>query len=154
DITRSAGIQFTHTNGSSGRLYFAETAGVGCAFLDYNNDGKLDLFLVNSSLLPGYPEKGPFYSALYRNNGNGTFTDVTQEAGVADPRFSTSAAWLDYDRDGKLDLFVCDYARWTPEIDRLCPDAFGRKHNCGPTYYKGEPSVLYHNNGDGTFTDV
>jgi hypothetical protein len=204
DVTRTAGIHFQHTNGRSGRLYFPETAGVGCAFLDYNNDGKLDLFFVNGSRLPGFSGKGPFYSALYRNNGDGTFTDVTKEAGLAvdcygmgiavadydgdgfqdlyltalgpnhlfhnngdgtftdvtkkagvgDPHFSTSAAWLDYDRDGKLDLFVCNYAQWTPVTDQLCPDSFGRKHNCGPTYYKGVPSALYHNSGDGTFRDV
>jgi hypothetical protein len=204
DVTDAAGIHFKHTNGRSGRLYFAETAGSGCAFLDYNNDGKLDLFLVNGTRLPGFQGKGPFYSALYRNdgkgqftdvtqqaglavecygmgvavadydgdgfedlyltalgpnhlfhnNGDGTFTDVTKKAGVGDPRFSTSAAWFDYDRDGNLDLFVCNYCEWSPDTDQLCPDSFGRKRNCGPTYYKGVPSVLYHNNGDGTFTDV
>jgi hypothetical protein len=204
DVAQPAGIHFKHTSGRSGRLYFPETVGSGCAFLDYNNDGKLDLFLVNSSRLPGYPEKGPFYPALYRNNGNdtftdvtreaglavdcyghgvavadydgdgfedlyltalgpnhlfhnngdGTFTDVTRKAGVGDPHFSTSAAWFDYDRDGKLDLFVCNYCQWTPETNQLCPDSFGRKHMCAPTFYKGVPSTLYHNNGDGTFTDV
>src|SRR5713226_7024928 len=79
DVTEAAGIHFHHTSGRSGRLSFPETVGSGCAFLDYNNDGKLDLFLVNSSRLPGYKGKGPFYPALYRNNGNGTFTDVTKE---------------------------------------------------------------------------
>jgi hypothetical protein len=204
DVTEAAGIHFHHTSGRSGRLYFPETVGSGCAFLDYNNDGKLDLFLVNSSRLPGYPDKGPFYPALYRNNGNGTFTDVTKEAGLAidcyglgvavadydgdgfedlyltalgpnhlfhnhgdgtftdvtrkagvgDSHFSTSAVWFDYDRDGKLDLFVCNYCQWTPATNQLCPDPFGRMHMCSPTYYQGAPSVLYHNRGDGTFTDV
>jgi hypothetical protein len=203
-VTAAAGIRFKHTNGSSGRLYTAETAGSGCAFLDYNNDGRLDLFLVNSSRLPGYPGKGPFYSVLYRNNGDGSFTDVTKEAGLAvdcygmgvaiadydgdgfqdlyltavgpnhlfhnngdgtftdvtkragvgDAHWGTSAAWFDYDRDGKLDLFVGNYAEWTPETNKVCPDSFGRKRICGPTSYKGVPSVLYHNNGDGTFSDV
>jgi hypothetical protein len=204
DVTAAAGIRFAHTNGSSGRLYTAETAGSGCAFLDYNNDGRLDLFLVNSTRLPGYPGKGPFYSALYRNeggghftdvtkeaglavdcygmgvavadydgdgyedlyltavgpnhlfhnNGDGTFSDVTRKAGVGDPRWSTSAVWFDYDRDSRLDLFVGNYCRWTPETNKVCPDSFGRKRICGPTTYPGVPSVLYHNNGDGTFTDV
>jgi enediyne biosynthesis protein E4 len=204
DVTQAAGIHFKHTSGRSGRLYFPETVGSGCAFLDYNNDGKLDLFLVNSSRLPGYRGQGPLYSALYRNNGNGTFTDVTKaaglavdcygmgvavadddgdgfedlyltalgpnhlfhnngdgtftdvtrKAGVGDSHFSTSAAWLDYDRDGKLDLFVCNYCQWTPQTNQLCPDPLGRMHMCSPAYYKGEPSTLYRNNGDGTFTDV
>jgi hypothetical protein len=204
DVTEAAGIHFKHTSGRSGRLYFPETVGSGCAFLDYNNDGKLDLFLVNSSRLPGYPNPGPFYPALYRNNGNGsftdvtkqaglavdcyglgvavadydgdgfddlyltalgpnhlfhnkgdgTFTDVTRKAGVGDSHFSTSAVWFDYDRDGKLDLFVCNYCQWTPRTNQLCPNPFGRMHMCSPTYYQGAPSVLYRNNGDGTFADV
>jgi hypothetical protein len=204
DVTEAAGIHFRHTAGRSGRLLLPETAGAGCAFLDYNRDGKLDLFLVNSSRLPGYTGKGPFYSALYRNDGDGhftdvtaaaglavqcygfgvavadydgdgfpdlyltalgpnhlfhnnrdgTFTDVTKTAGVGDPHFSTSAAWLDYDRDGDLDLFVCNYCQWSLELNQICPDSAGRKHMCGPSYYKGVSSTLYRNNGDGTFTDV
>jgi hypothetical protein len=204
DVTEEAGIHFKHTNGRSGRLYLPETVGSGCAFLDYNNDGRLDLFLVNASRLPGYPGKGPFFSALYRNegqgrftdvtqpaglavecygmgvaiadyngdgfqdlyltalgpnhlfrnNGDGSFSEVTQRAGVGDRRFSTSAAWFDYDRDGHLDLFVANYCHWSPQINKICPDSLGRKHLCGPTYYQGDPSTLYRNNGDGTFTDV
>src|SRR5438105_3292653 len=77
DVTETAGIQFRHTAGRAGRLLLPETLGAGCAFLDYNRDGKLDLFLVNSSRLPGYPGKGPFYPALYRNDG-ARFTDVTK----------------------------------------------------------------------------
>jgi enediyne biosynthesis protein E4 len=204
DVTEAAGIRFRHTSGRSGRFYLPETLPAGCAFLDYNNDGKLDLFLVNSSRLPGSSAPKPTYSALYRNDGNGRFTDVTREAGlavdcyglgvavadydgdgfqdlyltamgpnhlfhnngdgtftdlaqkagVADARFSTCAAWLDYDRDGNLDLFVGNYARWSPALNQLCPDSLGRVHLCGPTYYQGESSALYHNNGDGTFRDV
>jgi hypothetical protein len=204
DITATAGIHFRHTSGRSGRFYLPETLGAGCAFLDYNNDGRLDLFFVNSSRLPGFTGVGPFYPALYRddgggrftdvtrqaglavecyglgvaiadydgdgfpdlyltamgpshlyhNNGDGTFTDVTRHARVGDTHFSTSAAWLDYDRDGDLDLFICHYCRWTPALNHLCPDSLGRNHLCGPTYYEGEPSTLYRNNGDGTFTDV
>jgi enediyne biosynthesis protein E4 len=204
DVTGAAGIRFKHTNGRSGRLYFPETAGSGCALLDYNNDGRLDLFFVNSSRLPGFKEKGPFYPALYRNEGNGRFTDVTKaaglaldcygmgvavadydgdgfqdlfltalgpnhlfrnkgdgtftevtaKAGVGKAGFWTSAVWWDYDRDGHLDLFVGNYCRWSPETDQICPDTYGGKHNCGPTHYKGLPSALYRNLGDGTFADV
>jgi enediyne biosynthesis protein E4 len=203
-MTAASGIHFRHTSGRSGRFYLPETLGAGCAFLDYNDDGRLDLFLVNSSRLPGSSARGPFFPALYRNDGSGRFTDVTQQAGLAvecyglgvsiadydadgfpdlyltgmgsnhlfhnngdgtfadvtrqarvgGAHFSTSAAWLDYDRDGDLDLFVCNYCRWSPTLNQVCPDALGRKHLCGPTYYEGEPSTLYRNNGDGTFTDV
>jgi hypothetical protein len=204
DVTKTAGIRFRHTNGASGRFYLPETVGSGCAFLDYNNDGKPDLFLVNSSRLPGYPDKGPFFPALYRNNGDrtftdvtkssglavdcygmgvaiadydgdgfedlyltalgpshlfhnngdGTFADVTRKAGVGGRRWGTSAAWLDYDRKGRLDLFVCNYCQWSPETNQSCSDSSGRKRICGPTYYRGAPSTLYRNNGDGTFSDV
>ncbi len=204
DVTEAAGIRFTHTVGRSGRLYLPETLGSGCGFLDYNHDGKLDLFLVNGSRLPGFSGQGPFSSALYRNDGgghftdvtkaaglavdwygmgvavadydgdgfpdlfltavgpchlfhnqgDGTFTDVTANAGVGRPGFWTAAAWFDYDRDGRLDLFVGNYCQWSPATNKVCPDALGRKHMCGPTYYQGLPPALYHNNGDGTFTDV
>src|SRR5262245_41485672 len=126
DVTDAAGIHFKHTSGRSGRLYFAETVGSGCAFLDYNNDGKLDLFLVNSSRLPGYPGKGPFYSALYRNNGDGTFSDVTKEAGLAVDCYALGVAIADYDGDGFEDLYLTVLG----------------------------PNHLFHNNGNGTFTDV
>ena len=82
DVTDAAGIRFRHTNGASGRFYLAETMGAGCAFLDYNNDGKPDLFFVNSGRLPGFHGAGPFYPALYRNKGDGTFEDVTRQAGL------------------------------------------------------------------------
>src|SRR5687768_10925452 len=126
DVTEAAGIQFKHTSGRSGRLYFPETAGSGCAFLDYNNDGRLDLFLVNSSRLPGFPGKGPFYSALYRNEGNGRFTDVTQAAGLAADCDGLGVAVADYDGDGFQDLYLT---------------ALGPNH-------------LFHNKGDGTFAEV
>jgi enediyne biosynthesis protein E4 len=207
DVSEQAGIHFTHTSGASGRLYLPETMGAGCAFLDYDGDGRQDLFFVNSSRLPGFRGKGPFYSALYRNRGDGTFQDVTRPAGLAfecygmgcavgdydnDGRedlyvtalggnhlfhnergptgearfvdvtrragaaasgFSTSCAWLDYNRDGYLDLFVCRYARWSPEINRICLSSAG-PYLCTPTAYQGQPSLLYRNNGNGTFTDV
>jgi enediyne biosynthesis protein E4 len=100
--------------------------GSGCAFLDYNNDGKLDLFLVNSSRLPGYKERGPFFPALYRNEGGGRFTDVTQAAGLALDCYGMGAAVADYDGDGFQDLLLT---------------ALGSCH-------------LFHNQGDGTFAEV
>jgi hypothetical protein len=126
DVTAAAGIRFRHTNGASGRLYLPETVGSGCAFLDYNNDGKLDLFLVNSTRLPGYKKSGPFYSALYRNEGSGRFTDVTKAAGLALDCYGMGVAVADYDADGFQDLYLT---------------ALGPNH-------------LFRNNGDGTFSDV
>jgi enediyne biosynthesis protein E4 len=198
DVAETSGVHFKHSNGASGRMYLAETMGSGCAFLDYDRDGRLDLFLVNSSRLPCSSKKGPFYPALYRQQADGSFMDVTREAGLAidcygmgcavgdydndghpdlyltayggshlfhnmgngrfaevtraagapGPGFGTSAAWFDYDRDGFLDLFVCSYCRWTPALNQSCGDI------CGPSYYRGTSSILYRNNGDGTFTDV
>jgi hypothetical protein len=126
DATDEAGIRFVHTSGASGRLYFPETVGAGCAFLDYDADGDLDLFLVNSSRLPGFTGKGPFYPALYRNRGNGRFEDRTREAGLAIDCYGIGCAVGDYDNDGHPDLYLT---------------ALGPNH-------------LFHNNGNGTFTDV
>ncbi len=203
DVTDAAGIRFKHANGASGRFYLAETMGAGCGFLDFDNDGKLDLFLVNSGRLPGFKGAGPFYPALYRNrgdgtfedvtrraglavelygmgvavadydadgfqdlyltgvgpnrlfhnNGNGTFADVTKKAGVGDPHFSTSAAWFDYDRDSRLDLYVGNYCRWSPATNKVCEGSKG-DFICPPDHYEGDSGTLYHNNGDGIFTDV
>jgi enediyne biosynthesis protein E4 len=202
DVAPEAGIHFRHTNGESGRSFIAETLGSGCAFLDYDGDGRLDLFLVNSSRLPGFHGKGPFYPALYHNEGGGKFrdvtreaglaidsygmgvavadydndgdpdllltgyggshlfrndgghfTDVTRKAGVTKPAWGTSAAWFDYDRDGSVDLFICNYLDWTPQTNQVCGEP-GHRYSCDPTYYPGTASVLYHNNRNGTFTDV
>ena len=96
---------------------------------------------------------------LYHNNGDGTFTDVTAKAGVAGlsttgkKLWGAAAAWLDYDNDGKLDLFVSNYLDWSFETSRVC-GAPGKRISCSPTLYRGEPNILYHNNGDGTFADV
>lgn len=224
DITDASGIQFRHVNGATGRKYLPETMGAGVAFLDYDNDGWLDLLFVNSASWPG-SKPIPATPALYRNETNGKFRDVTKKAGldrtfygmgvaVADfdadgfvdlyitavgpnrllrntlgdridgPKdvsrgkaffqdvtseagvagapveglglrwkWSASAAWLDYDRDGRLDLFVCNYVHWSPQTDQFC----GRnnvKTYCVPQTYRGLNCTLYHNEGDMRFRDV
>ena len=117
DVTDSAGIHFKHTDGAAGEFHLPETLGAGGAFLDYNNDGYLDLYLVNSAAR----------SMLYRNNGDGTFTDVTRSAGVANQgSYGHGVACGDYDNDGSVDIYVTNFGS----------------------------NRLYHNNGDGTFTDV
>lgn len=126
DVTTQAGIHFKHMNGSTGRKYLVETMGPGCAFFDYNNDGYLDLYFVNGGLLPGFEAASRPRNALYRNNGDGTFTDVTEKAGVEGSGYGMGVAVGDYNNDGFADLFIT---------------CFGS-------------SILYRNNGDGTFTDV
>jgi enediyne biosynthesis protein E4 len=116
---------------------------MGVAVADYDNDGFADVFVTSLS-----------GTTLYRNNGNGTFTDVTAKAGVASPGWSTGAGFFDFDNDGKLDLFVTRYIEWTFATNRWCGDAATGRHYCHPKLYRGMTSVLYRNNGDGTFTDV
>ena len=167
DVSKSAGIEFKHNSGAYGGKLLPETLGSGCAFLDYDNDGYQDILLVNSMDWPGHKRTRSTLK-LYRNNRNGTFTDVskaagldielygmgvavgdydndgfadilvtcvgqnrlfhntgkgtfldvTRSSGLAGRRaFSTSAVWFDYDRDGLLDLFVCNYVNWSPEHD-------------------------------------
>jgi hypothetical protein len=203
DATAQAGLRFKHNSGAYGKKYMPETLGSGCAFLDYDNDGWQDILLINSM---SWPERkgAKSFSSLYHNNRNGTFTDVTKEAGlavemyglgcavadydndgladiyitclgpnrlfrnlgggkfadvsakanVADPGFSTSAAWVDYDRDGKLDLFVCNYVEWSIEKDLYCTLDGKNKSYCTPERYKGQSSTLYRNRGDGSFENV
>jgi hypothetical protein len=118
--------------------------GMGIAVADFDNDGFPDLFIT------GYPA-----CALFHNNGNGTFTDVTEKAGLRNAgEWAASAAWIDYDRDGYPDLFVANYAELS--FDRPAPrcDYAGQRVYCMQTAYQGRPPKLYHNNGDGTFTDV
>ena len=121
---------------------------MGAAAADYDNDGMTDLYVT-----------GVNRNFLYRNNGDGTFTDVTEHAGVTGINatgkklWSVSAAWVDYDNDGRLDLFVNSYLDWTPENNKVCGPA-GKRLSCHPNLYDGTASFLYHNNGDGTFTDV
>ena len=127
DVTDEAGIRFVHDNAKSEEKYLVETMGSGCAFWDYDQDGRLDVFFVNGGRTPAYrPEKEPG-NALYRSNRNGTFTEVTRQAGVASNRgFGMGAFTGDFDNDGYPDLYISGYGS----------------------------STLYHNNRDGTFTDV
>src|SRR5258708_201831 len=121
-----SGIRWRHTNGKSAEKYLPESTGAGCAFLDYDNDGWMDIYLVNSGPCDFWTPSKPLRNALYRNNRDGTFTDVTEKAGVPGNAFGMGVAVGDYDRDGLPDLYVTQYPH----------------------------SILYHNNGDGTFHDV
>src|SRR5229473_4105160 len=123
----ASGITWVHENAMSPERFLPETLGPGCAFFDYDNDGWMDLYLVNSGPSDFYKPSKPLRNALYKNNRDGTFTDVTEKAGVgAGTTFGMGVAVGDYDNDGYADLFVTAYGR----------------------------SILYHNNGNGTFTDV
>src|SRR5688572_23589896 len=122
----STGIHWTHDNAMSAEHYLPEALGRGCAFLDYDNDGWMDIYLVNSGPSDFYQPSRPLRNALYRNNRDGTFTDVTERAGVGGGTFGMGVAVGDYDNDGWPDLFVTAYGR----------------------------CILYRNNRDGTFTDV
>lgn len=126
DVTQEAGIHYKHTDGRSGQKYFMETLGSGAAFFDYDADGDPDLYFVNGAPLPGYVAQEVPTNCLYRNNGDGTFTDVTDESGVGDTGYGHGCAVGDYNNDGQLDLYVTNYGT----------------------------NRLYRNNGDGTFTDV
>jgi enediyne biosynthesis protein E4 len=131
DVTRKAGLAVS--------MY-----GFGVAVGDYDNDGYDDIFVTALG-----------QSHLFRNNGNGTFTDVTKSAGLWGPNeFSTSAAWVDYDRDGKLDLVVANYVQWSPQTDLYCTLDGARKSYCTPESYKGASARLWHNLGNGKFEDA
>jgi hypothetical protein len=206
----ASGISFVLDNSWSPRRYQVETMAGGVALFDYNNDGLLDIYFTNGAQLPTMDKsEARFHNRLYRNNGNGTFTDVTREAGVqgvfysigvaaADydndghqdlfvtgangfqlyhnngdgtfsdvtekaglrrvhPKlantFSAAAGWFDYDNDGFLDLIVINYLNWSARTDVTCMNR-GVSAYCSPNSYEGVPNLLFHNNGDGTFTDV
>ena len=204
DVTEHAGLQFQHNSGAYGGKLLPETLGSGCAFLDYDADGWQDILLINGMDWPGHKRERSTLR-LYKNNRNGTFTDVTKPAGldvemygmgvaVGDynndgfpdllitcvgqnrlfrntgkgvfvdvtrasglsvrQAFSTSALWFDYDRDGLLDLFICNYVRWSPEHDVFCSLDGKHKSFCTPEAYRGDTCWLFHNRGDGTFEDV
>ena len=204
EVTDSAGIHFSHNSGAYGGKLLPETLGSGCAFLDYDSDGWQDILLINGMDWPGHKRQRTTLR-LYRNNRNGTFSDVTRSAGldvemygmgvavgdfnndgfpdiyitcVGQSRlfkntgkgsfvdvtrtaglggrhaFSTSALWFDFDRDGLLDLFVCNYVKWSPEHDVFCSLDGAHKSYCTPEAYRGETCWLFHNRGDGSFEDV
>ena len=204
EVAEKSGVHFKHTDGESGKRLFNEQYGSGGGFFDYDNDGYLDLYLINacpqgkqtaSIPLPtnvlyhnngdgsftdvtgvagvgdtgygvgattgDYDNDGDVdlyltnfgSNALYRNNGDGTFTDVAAAAQVADTGWGTSCAFADFDNDGFLELYVSNYAKYTPDADKPC-----YRHDipvyCGPSSYPPQPDVLYRNNGNGTFTDL
>jgi enediyne biosynthesis protein E4 len=212
-VRTPAGIGFIQQNSPTASKYLIETMGGGVALLDYNNDGRLDIFLVNGGALSssmslpanfhrnlprywnrlyrqnadgtftdvteaagladagnqnygmgvavgdydndGYPDlyvTNYGKNTLYHNNGNGTFTDVTRQAGVAAGGWSVSAGFFDYDNDGRLDLFVTRYMKWSTAESKICGGAF--QTYCTPGVFPATTDILYHNNGDGTFTDV
>jgi len=204
DATAGAGIQFRHNSGAYGGKLLPETLGSGCAFLDYDGDGWQDILLINGMDWPGHKRERSTLK-LYRNNRNGTFSDVTHRAGldiemygmgvaVGDydndgypdilvtcvgqnilfkntgkgtfrdvtkasglggrQAFSTSALWFDFDRDGLLDLFVCNYVKWSPGHDVFCSLDGKNKSYCTPEAYRGETCWLFHNLGNGKFEDV
>ncbi len=206
DVTEKSKIKFRHSFGEQKLSSMLEATGSGCAWIDYNNDGLLDLYVLSGRYIEGATEHskadgkdaanhlfrnngdGTFTDVtekagvagkgfamgvtvgdydndgyediyvtnwnsaiLYHNNGDGTFTDVTEKAGVQNNRFGVGAAFVDYDRDGRLDLFVGNYLKFDPQAKKLyyTADAFA-----GPLDYEGDYNRLFHNNGDGTFTDV
>jgi hypothetical protein len=130
DVTKQAGLD-------------VEMYGMGVTVGDYDNDGRPDLYVT-----------GLGRNYLFHNMGGGKFEDVAERAGVKDHGWSTSASFVDYDKDGNLDLFVCHYVKWSPATDIYCTLDGHEKSYCTPQSYSGEPSRLYHNNGNGTFTDV
>jgi len=216
DITAATKVDFQDENSATSNKYLIETMGGGVALFDYDNDGRLDIFFVNGANiddpmpdgksadksdrkywnrlyhqnadgtftdvtekagLTGMPQNhydmgvaigdydndgfediyltGYGGNTLYHNNGDGTFTDVTKAAGVGGGKWSASAGFFDYDNDGKLDLFVTRYIDWTYKTNRYCGEKPpGYRAYCHPDNYDGVTNILYHNNGDGTFTDV
>jgi hypothetical protein len=210
DRQRSSGIGFVLDNGTTPDKPVIDAVLGGVALLDFDNDGRLDVFFTNGARIPGLAKDEPrFWNRLYRNQGDGTFRDVTERAGVRGDGYSmgaaaadfdndgwtdlyvtgvnrnalyrneqgrtfadvtqkagvlgigaggrklwsVGAAWLDYDNDGDLDLFVANYLDWSPENNRLC-GVEGKRLNCSPTYYEGLPNLLYRNEGGGRFSDV
>jgi hypothetical protein len=205
DVSEAAGIAFKHDNAATVEKYLIETMGSGAGWLDYDNDGYFDFYLAQSAATKAYTPKHALRGALYRNNGDGTFSDVTEKAGVGaaglfamgvavadydndgfpdlyvvgygrsilyhnngDGTFSdvtaksgvanigkwgSSAAWFDYDHDGKLDLVVANYVDWSDEGNIACSDQ-GQRAYCHPNKFHPQTPALFHNNGDGTFSDV
>jgi hypothetical protein len=204
-VPTASGISWAHVSGKSPDMYLPEAIGAGCAFLDYDNDGWMDIYLVNSGPCDFYAPAKPLRNALYRNNrdgtftdvtlaagvsGNaygmgvavgdydgdgfpdifltqypnsilyhnnrdGTFTDVTEKAGIACQGWGASAVWFDYDNDGRLDLFIGRFVEFSKATNHSCGlGVENHRAYCRPTIFTPAPCWLYHNNGDGTFTDV
>lgn len=203
DITEQAGLNFVHNPAVDGSYFMPESTGPGGAFLDYDNDGDLDIYLVNGAWQGKSKQTNPPLTnrlfrqeadgsfldvteasgtgdtgygmgtaigdidndgdvdiyvsnfeqdVLYRNNGDGTFTDISEAAGINNSLWGCSAVFFDYDLDGFLDIYITNYVAYNPS--RVCTDRAGRPEYCGPASFPGVPDVLFHNNGDGTFTDV
>ncbi len=222
DKAEETGLDFVHFNGMSGEFYFAEIMAPGVALLDYDNDGDLDVYLVQGHMLGGktlsqalFPPQGPLPlkdrlyrndlqvhqdgtrtlrftdvtdrsgivdvssygmgvatgdidndgwvdlyvtrrgpNLMYRNNGDGTLTDVSRQTGTDDPGWSVSASFVDVDRDGWLDLYVGNYLSYSTDADTDCFSLSGEPDYCAPNMYRAQPDRLYRNQGDGTFVDV
>jgi len=205
-----SGLDFVLNNGTIPEKPVIDSVLGGVALFDFDNDGFVDIFFTNGAQIPSLEKDGPtFFNRLYKNNRDGTFTDVTERAGVAGAGYSMGVAaadydndgwtdlyvtgvnrnflyhnngdgtftdvteragvagldakgkklwsvgaiWLDYDNDGHLDLFVANYLDWSWASSKVCGDR-GKRLSCSPLLYGGLPNILYHNNGDGTFTDV
>ena len=200
-----SGIHWVHDNALSNSRELPETMGPGVAFVDFDNDGWMDIFLVNSGDADFFKPPKPLHNALYKNNrdgtftdvteragvlggksfgmgvavgdynndgfpdmfvtaygrstlyhnnGDGTFSDVTEKAGLVFPNWATSAVWFDYNNDGLLDLFVCSFVRYSKESIRCGDNKLGRAYFCIPRVFLPSASLLFRNNGDGTFTEV
>jgi enediyne biosynthesis protein E4 len=211
DITAQSGLQFFTDSSPTPNKNQPETMVSGVGLIDYDNDGYLDIFFINGAAIPSLKKESPKYynrlfhnnhdgtftdvtekagligdgydmgvaigdfdndgwedifvasvtkNHLYRNNHDGTFTDVTDKAGVGSPMYkgekmwAAAAGWVDYNNDGKLDLFVSNYCRWAVNKDPVCLSGGRLRAYCHPKFYEPLPSTLYRNNGDGTFTDV
>ena len=209
----STGLTFAHVNGATGNYYLPEVVGSGVALFDYDNDGDLDVFLVQGGALDARASTAASSSSrlfrndlttdargrrvlkftdvteqahagvrgygmgvatgdydndgfldllvtsfgavtLLHNNGDGTFTDVTKQSGITDSQWATSAAFVDYDRDGDLDLFIASYVDFTLAGNKLCNDSVGARDYCSPRAFRPVPDRLFRNDGNGRFTDV
>ena len=202
----ASGLTWVHENAMSPERYLPETMGPGVAFFDYDNDGWMDVLMINSGPADFYTPASPLKHALYKNNRDGSFTDVTEKAGITGqtfgmgcaigdydndgyqdifitaygrpflyrnkgdgtfedvtgksgllkaPAWTTSAVWFDYDNDGRLDLFLCSFVEFSLKNNVFCGDnKLGKRFYCIPRVFRPTPSALFHNNGDGTFTDV